>query len=180
MAEGKPGQGLARRCRRLFSARRLLFPDNDRDPFPGRALPRRRSGRAGHGGRPHRSHVFPGVVALASIRGGDIKAFAVAAKSRLKAAPDIPTVDEAGLPGFHTSVWQAFWAPKGTSKDVVGTLNAAIVSSLAEAAVISRLADLGLELPPREQQTPEGLGAHQKAEIEKWWPIIKAANIKAE
>ena len=122
----------------------------------------------------------PASVALASIRGGDIKAFAVAAKSRLKAAPSIPTVDEAGLPGFHTSVWQAFWAPKGTSKDVVGTLNAAIVSSLAEAAVISRLADLGLELPPREQQTPAGLGAHQKAEIEKWWPIIKAANIKVE
>ena len=84
------------------------------------------------------------------------------------------------MPRFHTSVWQAFWAPKGTPKDVVGTLNAAIVSSLAEAAVISRLADLGLELPPREQRTPEGLGAHQKAEIEKWWPIIKAANIKAE
>ena len=112
VAEGKPGQGLARRCRRLFSARRLLFPDDDRDPFPGRALPRRRSGCAGHGGRPHRSQVSPASVALASIRGGDIKAFAIAAKSRLKAVPSIPTVDEAGLPGFHISVWQAFWAPR--------------------------------------------------------------------
>ena len=86
----------------------------------------------------------PASVALASIRGGDIKAYAVAAKSRLKAAPDIPTVDEAGLPGFHISIWQAFWAPKGTPKDVIAKLNAAIVSSLADATVSSRLADLGL------------------------------------
>jgi tripartite-type tricarboxylate transporter receptor subunit TctC len=122
----------------------------------------------------------PASVALTVIRSGEIRAFAVAAKSRLAAAPEIPTVDEAGLPGFHSSVWQAFWVPKGTSKDIVGTLNAAVVRSLTDAAVTSRLADLGLELAPGDQQTPQALGTLHKAEIDKWWPIIKAANIKPE
>ena len=98
----------------------------------------------------------------------------------LAAAPDIPTVDEAGLPGFHFSHWYAFWAPKGTPKDVIAKLNAAVVEALADPAVRRRLADLGLEIFPREQQTPEALAAFHKAEIEKWWPIIKAAGIKAE
>jgi tripartite-type tricarboxylate transporter receptor subunit TctC len=117
---------------------------------------------------------------LAHVRAGTIKAYAVMAKARLAAAPDIPTVDEAGLPGFYMSAWQALWAPKGTPTTVIAKLNTAIVDALADPTARSRLADLGQESFPREQQTPETLGALQKAEIEKWWPIIRAANIKAE
>jgi tripartite-type tricarboxylate transporter receptor subunit TctC len=117
---------------------------------------------------------------LPHVRAGRIKAFAVTAKTRLAAAPDIPTVDEAGLPGFYFSRWHGLWVPKGTPKDIVGKLNAAVVDALADPAVRTRLADLGQEVFPREQQTPEALGVFQKAEIEKWWPIIKAANIKGE
>ena len=118
--------------------------------------------------------------ALPQVRAGKIKAFAVAARNRLPAAPDIPTVDEAGLPGFYFSRWHALWAPRGTPKDVVARLNAAIMDALANAGVRARLADLGQEIFPREQQTPEALGAYHKAEAEKWWPIIKAAGIKLE
>jgi tripartite-type tricarboxylate transporter receptor subunit TctC len=117
---------------------------------------------------------------LPYVRGGKIRAYAVTSKTRLASAPDIPTVDEAGLPGFYVSVWHALWVPKSTPKDVIGRLNSAVVDTLADPAVRQRLADLGQELPPREQQTPEALGAYHKAEIEKWWPIIKRANIKAE
>jgi tripartite-type tricarboxylate transporter receptor subunit TctC len=117
---------------------------------------------------------------LPQVRAGRIKAFAVTAKTRLAAAPDIPTVDEAGLPGFYFSRWHALWAPKGTPKDVIAKLNAALVGALADPAVLSRLADLGQEIFPREQQTPEALANYHKAEIDKWWPIIKAAGIKAE
>jgi tripartite-type tricarboxylate transporter receptor subunit TctC len=117
---------------------------------------------------------------LPQVRAGKIKAFAVTARRRLPSAPDIPTVDEAGLPKFYFSRWHAIWAPKGTPKDVVTKLNAAVVDALADPAVRARLADLGQEIFPREQQTPEALCAYHKAEIEKWWPIIKAAGIKAE
>jgi tripartite-type tricarboxylate transporter receptor subunit TctC len=117
---------------------------------------------------------------LPQVRTGRIKAFAVTAKTRLASAPDIPTVDEAGLPGFYFSRWHALWAPRATPKDVVLRLNAAVVDALADPAVRARLAELGQEVFPREQQTPEALGALQKAEIEKWWPIIKAAGIKGE
>ncbi len=117
---------------------------------------------------------------LPQVRAGTIKAYAVTAKNRLAAAPNIPTVDEAGLPGFYVSNWQAFWVPKGTPKGVIGKLNSAVVDALADPAVRQRLADLGQDFLPIEEQTPEALGALQKAEIEKWWPIIKAANIKAE
>jgi len=117
---------------------------------------------------------------LAQVRDGNLKACAITAKTRLAAAPDIPTVDEAGLPGFHASLWYGLWVPKDTPKPIIAKLNAAIVGALASAQVRTRLAELGPEIPPRDQQTPEALAAFQKAEAEKWWPIIKAANIKAE
>jgi tripartite-type tricarboxylate transporter receptor subunit TctC len=116
--------------------------------------------------------------ALSVAKGGGVRAYAVTAKQRLGSAPDIPTVDEAGLPGFHVSIWQAVWAPKGTPKDAITKLNAAIAGALADPAVQKRLAEIGQELPTKEQMTPEGFGAFHKAEMEKWTPIIKAANIK--
>jgi tripartite-type tricarboxylate transporter receptor subunit TctC len=118
--------------------------------------------------------------ALPTVRAGKVRAYAVTAKTRLNSAPDIPTVDEAGLPGLYMSVWSALWVPRGTPKDAITKLNAAAMESMADPLVRKRLGDLGLDIPPRDQQTPEVLGALHKAEIEKWWPIIKAANIKGE
>jgi len=120
------------------------------------------------------------VTALPQIRGGTIKAFAYTGRSRLAAAPDIPTAEEAGLPGYVTSVWNAIWAPKGTPKNVVARLNAAVVEALADDATRARLAGLGQLVVPRDQHGSEVLRALHKAEIEKWYPIIKAAGVKAE
>ena len=116
----------------------------------------------------------------ALVRAGTIKAFAVTSRNRFKAAPTIPTADEAGLPGFYSSLWYGLWAPKATPKSVIDKLNAAVTDALADPGMQKRLADLGLEIPPHDQQTPEALMILQRAEIEKWWPIIKAANIKGE
>jgi tripartite-type tricarboxylate transporter receptor subunit TctC len=120
------------------------------------------------------------VTILPQLRDGSIKAYALLAKSRLGQAPEVPTGDEAGLAGFHVSNWLGFWVPKGTPKDVVDKLNATAVVSLADPTVRQRLADLGYDVPPREQQTPEALAALQKAEIDKWAPIIKSAHIKGD
>ena len=117
---------------------------------------------------------------LPQIRSGKIKAFAVTSATRLAAAPDIPTVDETGLPGFYFSRWHAVWAPKGTPQDIVNKLNAAVSAALNEPQVRARLADLGQEIYPTEKRTVSALAVQHKAEIAKWWPIIKAAGIKAE
>jgi len=117
---------------------------------------------------------------MQQIRSGGIRAYAITDSKRLQAAPEIPTADEAGLPGFHMTLWNGLWVPKGTPKDAIARLNAAAVEALADPAVQKRLVDLGLEIPPREQQTPQALAIWHKAEIEKWWPIIKKAGIKPE
>jgi len=117
---------------------------------------------------------------MQQVRSGNIRPYAITDSKRLAAAPDIPTADEAGLPGFHMTLWSALWVPKGTPKDVVARLNGAVGEALNDPAVRQRLNDLGLEIPARDQLTPEALGAWHKAEVAKWWPIIKAANIKPE
>jgi tripartite-type tricarboxylate transporter receptor subunit TctC len=118
--------------------------------------------------------------AMPQVRAGTIKAYAVLAPSRSPVVPGIPSADEAGVSGLHLPGWFALFAPKGTPKEVIARLNAAMVQALADPDVRKRFADLGLDVASREQQTPEGLAAFHKAEIEKWWPIIKAAGIKAE
>ena len=117
---------------------------------------------------------------LQHVRDGKIRAYAVTAHARLPSAPDIPTVAEAGLPALDISVWYGLWAPKGTPKDIIAKLNGAVVQALSDPTVRQRFGELGLDIPPRERQTPDALAAYHKAEIEKWWPIIKGANIKIE
>jgi len=117
---------------------------------------------------------------LPQVEGKTIKAYAVTAKKRLPAAPDIPTVDEAGLPGFYVSTWTALFAPKGTPQAIVKRLNDAAMAALADANVEARLAQVGQAIYPRDQQSPKALADLQAADIEKWWPIIKAANIKMQ
>ncbi len=118
--------------------------------------------------------------AVPQIKSGTIKGYAVTAGKRAAVAPDIPTVDEAGLPGLHLTPWHSLWVPKGTPKDIVTKLNAAAMDALADPAVQKRLGDVGQEIVPRDRQTPDALAAYYKSETEKWWPIIKAAGIKAE
>jgi tripartite-type tricarboxylate transporter receptor subunit TctC len=118
--------------------------------------------------------------ALPHVRSAKMKAFAVMSQARLPALPEIPTTDEIDAPGMYISFWHGLWAPKGTPKDVVAKLNAAVVDTLADTTVRKRLTDLGQVIATRDQQTPAALGAYHKAEINKWWPIIRAANINAE
>ena len=122
----------------------------------------------------HLAHSLP------HVRSGKVRAYAVTAPTRSPSAPDIPTFDEAGVPKLHVSIWYGLWAPRGTSREIIDRLNSAVRESLADAGVRKRLSDLGQVIPPPAQQTPEALAAHQKAEIDKWWPMIKAANIKVE
>jgi tripartite-type tricarboxylate transporter receptor subunit TctC len=124
--------------------------------------------------------VVQGAVALPQISGGKIKALANLSPQRSASMPDIPTADETGVPGLYMSGWFGFFAPKGTPKDIIAKLNAATVEALADPAVQKRFTEFGLDVAPREQQTPEGLAAFQKAEIDKWWPIIKDAGIGAQ
>jgi tripartite-type tricarboxylate transporter receptor subunit TctC len=124
--------------------------------------------------------VVQAAAALPQVRAGTIKAFANMSPSRSAVVPGIPTSDEAGVPGLYLSGWFGFFAPKGTPRDVIGKLNAAMVQALADPSTRTRFSELGLDVASREQQTPEGLAAYHKAEIDKWWPIIKAAGIKAE
>jgi tripartite-type tricarboxylate transporter receptor subunit TctC len=115
---------------------------------------------------------------LPHLRAGRIKALAVTSSTRTQSAPEVSTTDEAGLPGFHSATWYGLWAPKGTPKEMIATLNRAALEALADPAVAKRYAEQGLDMPSRDRQSPEAFGAYHKAEIDKWWPIIKAAGIK--
>jgi tripartite-type tricarboxylate transporter receptor subunit TctC len=117
---------------------------------------------------------------IAQVRAGTIRAYAITDEKRLDSAPDVPTTDEAGLPGFHMTLWSGMWVPKNTPREIVAKLNAAAVDALNDPAVRKQLENLGLRMPPGDQLSPEALGAQQKAEIAKWWPMIKAANVKVE
>jgi tripartite-type tricarboxylate transporter receptor subunit TctC len=117
---------------------------------------------------------------MPQVQGGKIRAYAVTDGNRIAAAPDVPSVDEAGMPGFHVRLWSGMWVPKGTPKDVVGKLNGALREALADPAMLKRFADLGLDAAPADQQAPEALRKHQKAEADKWWPMIKQAGVKPE
>jgi tripartite-type tricarboxylate transporter receptor subunit TctC len=119
-------------------------------------------------------------VSVEQMRAGNLKAYALTASNRIVTAPDVPTTAEAGLPDFQFSFWHALWAPKGTPKPIIARLNDALVKSLADPATRKKLTDLAQDIFPRDQQTPEALYAYQKSEIEKWWPIIKAAGIKPQ
>lgn len=119
-------------------------------------------------------------LALPQLKAGKIRIYAVTSNERLASAPDVPTVDEAGAPGLHIAIWHGLWAPKGTPADIIAKLNAAVRTSLADPILRRRFADMGQEIPALDQQTPEGLAGLQKAEIAKWWPVIKEAGIKAQ
>jgi tripartite-type tricarboxylate transporter receptor subunit TctC len=116
----------------------------------------------------------------ALVAAGSVKPFAITGKARLSSSPDIPTADEAGLPGLSASLWYGLWVPKGTSKDITAKLNATMTQILFDPQVRQRFDELGIQISPLEQQSPEALRAYQKAEAERWWPIIKASGIKAE
>jgi tripartite-type tricarboxylate transporter receptor subunit TctC len=114
------------------------------------------------------------------IRAGTIRAYGVTDTKRVEQVPDIPTTDEAGLANFHMTLWSGLWAPKGTPNEIITKLNKAAVDALADPQVKKQLENLGLQMPPADKSTPEALGDWQKAEIAKWWPMIKSANVKVD
>jgi tripartite-type tricarboxylate transporter receptor subunit TctC len=117
---------------------------------------------------------------IQQVRAGNIRAYAIVDSKRVESAPDIPTTDEAGLPGFHMTLWSGMWVPRGTPKDIIAKLNNAVVEAMNDSAVKKQLENIGLQMPPKDKLTPEALGEWQKAEIARWWPIIKAANVKVD
>ena len=117
---------------------------------------------------------------IQQVRAGNIRAYAITDAKRVESAADIPTVDEAGLPGFHMTLWSGMWVPKGTPPDIVARLNGAAVDALNDPAARKQLENLGLQMPPKDKLSPQALGDWQKAEIAKWWPMIKAANVKVD
>ena len=117
---------------------------------------------------------------ISQVRAGTIRAYAVTDDKRVESAADVPTVDEAGLSGFHMTLWSGLWVPKGTPKDIVAKLNAAAVAAMNDPGVVKKFENLGLEMPAKDRLTPEALGTWQKSEIAKWWPMIRAANVKIE
>jgi tripartite-type tricarboxylate transporter receptor subunit TctC len=117
---------------------------------------------------------------LPQVRAGTIKAFAITSKQRLASAPDVPTVEEEGLPGLYALNWQAVFAPRATSDEIVSKVNAAVMAALADETVRKRLANIGQAVFPDDQQTPKALRSFQSAEIEKWWPVVRAANLRAD
>jgi tripartite-type tricarboxylate transporter receptor subunit TctC len=117
---------------------------------------------------------------LPHVQGGNLKAYAILAKDHWQRAPDFPTVDEAGVPGLHMPFWHGLWAPAHTPSEIISRLNGAVIAALSDTVVRRRFAEIGQEIFPREQQTPDALAALQRTEIERWWPVIRAANIKGE
>src|SRR5215211_5726806 len=189
LAQGQSGQGHRghRRAWGWSARQRSLFPEGHRDAFPVRALSRRLDRhRARLGGMRdlvagHIDLTFDqAVTALPHVRNGAVKAYAVTSPTRLAAAPEIPSVDEVGAPGVYISTWYGLWVPSGTPPEIVHKLTSAAMDALDDPTVRQRLTDLGQEIPPREQQTAEALAAFHKAEIEKWWPLIRGAGIKAQ
>jgi tripartite-type tricarboxylate transporter receptor subunit TctC len=114
------------------------------------------------------------------VRAGSVKAYAVMSKTRWPALPDVPSIDEAGASGLYVAYWHGMWAPKGTPKEIVAKLNAAVARALGDPSVAKRLSDVGHDVLPPDQRTPEALAAYHQAEIDKWWPIIHASGLKAQ
>jgi Tripartite tricarboxylate transporter family receptor len=180
MDEGASGRREIRQPECFGADRRAAAGETHRHAGADGAVSRRRPGDDRHDVRAGRSRGVAGRGSDAAGAAGTIKALANLSPTRSVSLPDIPTSDEAGVPGYYMSGWFVLYAPKNTPPDVIGKLNAAMAQSLADPAVQKRLADLGLDVASRAQQSPEGLDAFQKAEVAKWWPIIKAAGIRGE
>ena len=182
--KANPGQGLAGHGRRRDGAAsvRSVHAGHDGRAMAARAVSRRHARDAGSVGRPDQPDVHRlGQLLAADPQQPDLAPTPSRPKSASPARPSIPTVDEAGLPGLYVSVWNAFYVPKGTPKEAIDRLNAAANAALADPTILRRVTvDMGLDMPAANMRTPEALGALQKAEIEKWWPIVKAANVKAQ